>query len=86
VTGRHRVRINLELTKRQLAGIQKLSAATGESTDALISTGIDNLLAARGVTAEERTKRAIRAAGSFASGRSDVSANHDRYLAEAARQ
>jgi hypothetical protein len=50
----------------------------------LIRQGIDQYLASgHEPTQEERRERAIRAAGMFASGVTDVSADHDRHLADA---
>jgi hypothetical protein len=45
----------------------------------LIREGVDRYLAGR----EERIDRAICIAGTFSSGRTDVSAHHDKHLAEA---
>jgi len=38
------------------------------------------------VNRDEQIKRAIRVSGKFSSGLTDVSANHDRYLAEACKR
>jgi hypothetical protein len=49
----------------------------------LILQAVDQYLAGRReLSREEQIERAIRVAGRFFSGRSDVSASHDRHLAE----
>jgi len=53
----------------------------------LIRQGVDLFLSGQAELApEERIERAIRVAGRFSSGRTDISANHDRHLADAFRQ
>ena len=50
----------------------------------LVRQGVDRLLATQsGISREERIQRAMRVAGRFKSGSSDVSTHHDRYLADA---
>ena len=77
-------RTQIQLTDAQMQAIRQLSAETGKSAAELIRNGIDQYLSGRRApTAEDRIERAIRVAGAFASGGSDGSAKHDRYLAEA---
>lgn len=80
------VRTQIQLTEEQFAGLKALAAAKGVSMAELIRQGVDLVLklnptveAGRG----ERVRRAIEAAGRFRSGLSDLSTNHDKYLAEA---
>ena len=76
-------RTQVQLTDRQLEALRRESAATGRSVADLIRQGVDRYLAERSaLSREERIERAIAVAGKFSSGRSDVSANHDRHLAE----
>ena len=78
------VRTQVQLTDRQLKSLREASAATGRSVADLVREGVDRYLAGRaGARREERIERAIRVAGRFSSGRSDVSSNHDKHLAEA---
>jgi hypothetical protein len=78
------IRTQVQLTDGQLEALRNASAATGRSIADLIRQGVDQYLAGRSeLGREERVERAIRVAGRFSSGRSDVSANHDRHLAEA---
>lgn len=81
------IRTQVQLTEDQLKALRHLSAITGKSIAELIRNGIDQYLAGKRVLkAEDRIERAIRVAGTFASGVADVSADHDRHLAEAFRR
>jgi hypothetical protein len=67
-----------------MKALRQASAETGKSVAELIRQGVDRFLATRiEPTREERIERAIRVAGRFRGGKSDVSVNHDKYLAEA---
>ena len=78
------LRTQVQLTERQIRALRRLSAKSGRSIADLIRQGIDQYLASgREPTREERMERAIRVAGMFASGVTDVSADHDRHLADA---
>jgi len=81
------IRTQVQLTEGQLESLRQASAATGRSVADLIRQGVDLYLAGRSeLGREERIERAIKVAGRFSSGRTDVSANHDRHLAEAFEQ
>ena len=78
------IRTQVQLTEEQLKALRQISATTGKSTSELIRNGVDQYLAGRRVSKpEDRIERAIRVAGRFSSGVADVSAAHDRHLAEA---
>ncbi len=78
------IRTQVQLTEAQMQALKHLSAETGKSAAELIRNGIDQYLAGRRTPApEDRIERAMRVAGGFASGGSDGSSKHDRYLAEA---
>jgi hypothetical protein len=78
------VRTQVQLTESQLRALRNASAATGKSISELVRQGVDRYLAAgHEVRREERIERAIRVAGRFSSGLTDVSARHDRHLADA---
>ena len=80
-------RTQVQLTDRQLEGLRRTSAATGRSIADLIREGVDHFLAGTSeLGREQRIERAIAIAGKFSSGLTDVSANHDKYLAEAFRE
>jgi len=81
------VRTQVQLTDRQLKALRDASSATGRSVADLIREGVDQYLTGRTELArEERIERAIGVAGKFRSGLSDVSAKHDRHLADAFRK
>jgi hypothetical protein len=78
------IRTQVQLTEHQMDALRRLSASSGRPIAELIRNGIDQYLAGiHGPTVEERIERAIQAAGRFRSGDTDVSVEHDRYLAEA---
>jgi len=81
------IRTQVQLREEQVRALKELAAARGVSMAELIRQSVDAFIrSSRGVDAEERRRRAIAAAGRFRSGASDVSSDHDRYLAEAFRQ
>jgi Ribbon-helix-helix protein, copG family len=78
------IRTQVQLTSVQLEALRRASAATGRSVADLIRQGVDQYLAGQSeLGPEERIERAIGVAGRFSSGHADVSANHDKHLAEA---
>lgn len=78
------IRTQVQLTEQQMKALRQVSVATGQSIADLVRQGVDRLLAAQsGISREERIQRAVRIAGKFKSGSSDVSTHRDRYLAEA---
>lgn len=81
------IRTQVQLQEEQVRALKELASARGVSVAELIRQSVDALIrSARGVDEAERRRRAIAAAGRFRSGASDVSSEHDRYLAEAIRQ
>jgi hypothetical protein len=81
------LRTQVQLTESQLHALRQLSGKTGRSIADLIRQGIDQYLASsHEPTQEERRERAVRVAGMFASGVTDVSADQDRHLADAFRK
>ena len=77
----------MQLTDRQVKALRQAAASTGKSVAELVRQGLDQYLASRGEFGrEERIERAIRVAGRLSSGRPDVSAKHDKHLAEAFEQ
>ena len=80
------VRTQVQLTEEQARALKRLAAQQGKSVADLIRKGVDLVIASSWSTAtEERISRAIALAGRFRSGVRDLSAQHDRYLAEAYR-
>lgn len=78
------VRTQIQLTRKQAAVLKRLAAVEGVSMAELVRRGVDCYIkAVGGVSQEEIRRRAIKAAGRFASGQRDLSEHHDRYLAKA---
>lgn len=78
------IRTQIQLTEEQSARLRTLSAHRRQSVAELIRISIDSLLMREaGLGSESRRAKAKSAAGQFASSHTDVSAEHDRYLAEA---
>ena len=78
------IRTQVQLTTGQIDALRNLSRSSGKSVAELIRNAVDQLLTAK--PASDRTDqvaRALKVVGRFASGKSDVSRNHDQYLAEA---
>lgn len=81
------IRTQIQLTEEQAAILRRMSAERRLPIAELIRLSVDAFIQREaGRSREGRTERAKRAAGRFASGISDVSAEHDRYLAEAMGQ
>ena len=77
------VRTQVQLTEQQIKALRQLSAETDRSIADLIREGVNLYLDARkGPSREELVRRALGVIGMSSSGLSDVSENHDRYLAE----
>ena len=80
------VRTQVQLTEEQQNALRDLSAATGRSVSDLVRDAVERAISgAPHVTRREQVEKALRLAGRFASGSSDISAHHDEYLAEAHR-
>jgi hypothetical protein len=80
------IRTQVQLTDRQIKGLKQVAAVTGRPVADLVVEAVDQSLIRRNETWERRVMGAITLAGRFSSGRSDVSANHERHFAEAIRQ
>ena len=78
------VRTQVQLTEEQLRRLKRLAVDREVSVAELVRNGVDSVLdAAEQASQSGRERRALSALGRFRSGRSDVSREHDRYLAEA---
>ncbi len=81
------VRTQIQLTEAQAKALKDAAARQGRSMAELVRDGVEVLLRTQaGPSREELKRRAIAALGRFRSGKSDVSSDHDRYLAEAFRR
>jgi hypothetical protein len=78
------VRTQIQLTDQQAAGLKKQANEEGVSLAELVRRGVE-LYLRNHVRApdEERRRRALAIVGRFASKETDLSENHDKYLAEA---
>jgi hypothetical protein len=78
------VRTQIQLTEEQAAALRAIAAQRQVSIAGIIRTSIDDFLKRDATTSrKERIARAKSVAGRFSSGKSDVSAEHDRHLVEA---
>lgn len=76
------VRTQIQITEGQSETLHRLASRTGRSIADLIRECIDRYLELPGRGNDDLRERALRAAGRFSSGKSDISSEHDRYLAE----
>jgi len=78
------IRTQIQITEEQAASLRAMSVARQQSVAELIRLSIESFLQREaGVGQERKRARAKSAVGRFASSQADVSAEHDRYLAEA---
>lgn len=83
----HMQRLQVQLTEDQADRLRKTAEAEGTSQAEIVRRALEAYLR-RPVQAHEATvrARALEVIGAFSSGLSDVAEQHDRYLAEAARE
>ena len=79
-------RIQIQLTDAQERALREMARLRGQSISALIREGVDRLIAPVDAARAAALERMERALGAGNSGLSDVSRNHDKYLAEAYAQ
>ncbi|MEP7359583.1 MAG: ribbon-helix-helix protein, CopG family [Anaerolineales bacterium] len=78
------VRTQIQLSEKQSQALKKLAARRKVSVAELIREAVDEQLRSAGkIDPDERKRRALAAAGRFHSGQTDLSTEHDQYLAEA---
>jgi Ribbon-helix-helix protein, copG family len=78
------VRTQIQLTEEQAAKLKELSSSRHVSIAEIIRQAVDLAVKSSGGDSVDRQReRAAEAAGKFHSGVKDLSAQHDRYLAEA---
>jgi hypothetical protein len=77
------IRTQIQLSETQADLLRTLAASEGVSMAELIRRAVDTMGHDRSLSDDaERRRRAMALVGAFASGRHDISADHDRYLAE----
>ncbi|MCK6627221.1 MAG: ribbon-helix-helix domain-containing protein [Anaerolineae bacterium] len=78
------IRTQIQLTEEQSRTLKEMAQERGVSMAELIRQSIENFIRARNqLTREEKRRKALAIMGQFSSGVSDLSTNHDQYLAEA---
>lgn len=78
------IRTQIQLTEAQAQTLKALAVTRQSSVAELIRQSVDHLIRQSGtIDVAERRRRAIAAAGRFHSGQSNISTEHDHYLAEA---
>ena len=78
------IRTQIQLTEEQSKALKQLADREGKSVAELVRMGVDQLIRShRAVDRQELLRRALAVAGKFHSGDEDLSAEHDRYAAEA---
>jgi len=80
------VRTQVQLTEEQMEQLRSAADREGVSLAEVIRRLIDQTLRGHAVPKAELKRRALEAAGRFSSGRSDISAEHDRHLEKAFRE
>jgi hypothetical protein len=79
-------RKQVQLTRQQAAAVRRVAARRKTSDAAIVREAVDLWLRAQGHgDPDDRWQRALAVVGAFASGRKDISREHDRELAEAFR-
>jgi hypothetical protein len=73
------VRTQIQLTSDQSAALRRLAGERGVSVAALLREAADSIVAS-GVA--RHRENALRAIGAYASGRTDVSSNHDDHFVD----
>lgn len=77
------VRVQVQFTEEQIAALRDAAASEGCSIAEVARRGADLYLSRLDPREKEKRKRrALRPVGKFASTSTDVSSNHDQYLAE----
>ncbi len=85
------VRTHVQLTETQAQKLKEIATEQGVPIAVLIRRAIDDFLASgnfplsedKFLSRQEKWQRSLEILGKFDSGLSDVSTNHDHYLAEA---
>jgi hypothetical protein len=78
------IRTQIQFTEEQMAALRRLARGRGRPVAEIVRQCVDALLAGTtDLSPDEKWRRAGEAVGGFRSGRTDVAAEHDRYLAEA---
>lgn len=74
------VRTQMQLTEEQAKALKEIAAQRGVSTAQMIRESVERIIEEG--ERKEKWRKAMAIIGHYRSGLSDVSANHDKYLAE----
>jgi hypothetical protein len=78
------IRTQIQLTEEQSETLKAMAREKGMSVAELIRRSIDSFIRSTGqLTLDEKRQRALSIVGQFQAEVTDLSAEHDRYLAEA---
>jgi hypothetical protein len=78
------IRTQIQLTEEQSEALKRIAAREGKTVAELVRLGVDQLILSQmAVDDRELRRRALAVAGRFHSRDEDLSADHDRYAAEA---
>jgi hypothetical protein len=72
--------LEVQFTDDQMEALRWLSSHEGKSVEELVRSGVDHVL--RESSRDARIKQFLAAVGKYDSGLSDISENHDAYLAD----
>jgi hypothetical protein len=76
-------RTQIQLTPEQARALKRLATREGKSVAELIRLSVDAMLRSNGIVdPDAQRQKAIAAAGKLQGGPTDLSVEHDRYLAE----
>ena len=71
--------VEIQFTEEQMHALRWLSEKDGRSIEELLKAGVERMYKEE---YEARAQRMLNAVGKFRAGVSDISENHDKYLAE----
>lgn len=78
------IRAQIQFTEEQMAALRRLAGRRRRPVAAIVRESVDLLIAREAeLSLDQRWGRARAAVGGYRSDASDVSENHDRYLADA---
>jgi Arc/MetJ-type ribon-helix-helix transcriptional regulator len=81
------IRMQIQFSEHQLRLLREQAASEQASVSEIVRRAVDRWIDARAQpTTDERRRRAIAAAGRFASGHRDIAERHDDFLPDAFEQ
>jgi len=78
------IRTQVQLKEEQIKALKEVAARKGVSMSEIVRQAVDNTIRSEKVISyEEKCSKALKIMGKTRSGKTDISVNHDKYLAEA---